>query len=279
MKTHITLSIAGSDSSGGAGIQADIKAISATGGYACTVITALTAQNTQGVSGVLPIPIAFIESQLDAVFSDLSVQAVKIGMLANKDVIAVVARKLRQYRPPWVVLDPVMIATSGDVLLHRDAIDALIDELLPLADLVTPNLPEAAALLGAEIPTTFAAVQQMVSGCRRLSAASSGQGKYPLFLLKGGHLINDEFSRDLLVSQTDVQQFCAPRIITQNTHGTGCTLSSAIASYLAQGMAMSHAIDKAKRYLTQALSHADDVNVGHGHGPVAHFYMLADCAE
>lgn len=305
MNTPITLSIAGSDSSGGAGIQADIKAISATGGYACTVITALTAQNTQGVSGIFPVPITFLESQLDAVFTDLAVKAVKIGMLADSDVIKTVARKLQQYRPPWVVLDPVMVATSGDTLLNHDAIDTLINELIPLADLVTPNLPEMAALLGCDMPETFdflhntlmpneigqnqsrqnqriqnqaasnEVMQKMVSACRALSERSSGQSKFPAFLLKGGHLVNDEYSRDLLVMKNVVQEFSAPRIITKNTHGTGCTLSSAIASYLAQGRTMPQAISEAKSYLTQALMHADTLKIGHGHGPVSHFYMLS----
>lgn len=274
MNIPIILTIAGSDSGGGAGIQADMKAISATKGYACTVITALTAQNTQEVSGIFPVPVDFIEAQIDAVFADFKIRAVKIGMLANKEVIHAVSRKLRQYRPPLVVLDPVMVATSGDRLLDDDACASLVDELLPLADLITPNLAEAAALFGCDIPKTFEQMQNMVDQSRILSAGSSSQGKAPAFLLKGGHFENDGLSRDLLVMEKQTRVYSATRIITKNTHGTGCTLSAAIASYLAQGFVLEIAVEKAKSYLTLALKQGERLNIGQGRGPVSHFYML-----
>lgn len=262
----IVLTIAGSDSGGGAGIQADIKAISATGGYACSVITALTAQNTQRVSGVLPIPVTFIEQQLDAVFTDLNIVAVKVGMLADANIIQVVAQKLRQYQPQFVVLDPVMVATSGDLLLQPEAIDSLKTYLLPIATLVTPNLAEAAALLGCAIPTTEAQMHQMAEQMRGLDCLA--------VLLKGGHLADEANSNDLLITADKTHVFQAQRIATMNTHGTGCTLSSAIASYLAQGDNLQAAVSRAKQYLSQAIRCADRLHVGHGHGPVDHFYNL-----
>ncbi|WP_154124123.1 bifunctional hydroxymethylpyrimidine kinase/phosphomethylpyrimidine kinase [Grimontia hollisae] len=262
--TPIVLTIAGSDSGGGAGIQADIKAISATGGYACSVITAITAQNTRGVSAIFPIPIEHVAHQLDAVFSDLDVVAVKVGMLADADIIRVVAEKIRQYRPRYLVVDPVMVATSGDLLLAQDAISTLKSDLLPLASVVTPNLPEGAALTGSAIPQNTAEMAEMVAGLRTLGAAS--------VLLKGGHLEDDEKSTDLLIQQTHVEHFSARRISTNNTHGTGCTLSSALASYLAQGHDLYSAVRSAKAYISEAIAHADKLNVGKGHGPVNHFF-------
>lgn len=275
MDTPITLTIAGSDSGGGAGIQADIKAISATGGYACSVITALTAQNTQGVSGILPVSIDFVNAQLDAVYVDLKVQAVKIGMLADSQIIRAVTQKLKQYQVKQLVLDPVMVATSGDLLLESDSINTLKQQLLPLADIVTPNLPEAAALLNVSIPTNSAEMQDMIKGLRRLADyAKDISGKYPWFLLKGGHLEQEQQSRDLLITPDEVLEFSAPRVKTRNTHGTGCTLSSAIASYLAQGYSKEQAVTKAKSYISNALKAADQLNIGSGHGPVNHFFML-----
>ncbi|MFA0088171.1 bifunctional hydroxymethylpyrimidine kinase/phosphomethylpyrimidine kinase [Vibrio sp. 10N.261.51.F12] len=264
--TPIVLTIAGSDSGGGAGIQADIKAISATGSYACSVITALTAQNTQGVSGILGIEPDFIEAQLDAVFSDLNVVAVKIGMLADTAIIRSVAKKLKQYQPQYVVLDPVMVATSGDLLLATSAIDALKTELLPLATVITPNLPEGAALLDCAIPQSEAGMDQMIDGLRTLQT--------PAILLKGGHLESESTSTDLLITANDVTRLETTRIHTNNTHGTGCTLSSAIASFLAQGETLHDAVQSGKHYITQAISHADTLSIGKGHGPVNHFYML-----
>jgi hydroxymethylpyrimidine/phosphomethylpyrimidine kinase len=262
----IVLTIAGSDSSGGAGIQADIKAISATGSYACSVITAITAQNTLGVSAVHPIPLSMIEKQLDAVFSDLNIVAVKIGMLADSDIIEVVASKMHQYQPSALIVDPVMIATSGDPLLKETAINTLKEQLLPLADIITPNLPEAAALTGTNIPQTHADMLTIIDQLRALGAKS--------VLLKGGHLEKSSDSDDLLIQENTIEVLTAKRIITNNTHGTGCTLSSAIASYLAQGYRLIPAVQLAKHYITTAIAHADNLHIGHGHGPVDHFFKL-----
>ncbi|PSV10676.1 bifunctional hydroxymethylpyrimidine kinase/phosphomethylpyrimidine kinase [Photobacterium kishitanii] len=262
--TPIVLTIAGSDSGGGAGIQADIKAISATGSYACSVITAITAQNTQGVSGILAIPLEMVEQQLDAVFTDLNVQAVKIGMLADSEIIRLVATKIRHYQPQFLVIDPVMVATSGDVLLQQHAITTLKTELLPLADIITPNLPEAAALTGLEIPQSMADMQAMISALRDINPHA--------VLLKGGHLEQSSDSTDLLILANNVIELTTPRIDTNNTHGTGCTLSAAIASYLAQGNDLTTATTLAKRYITAAITAADELNIGHGHGPVNHFF-------
>ena len=265
----IVLSVAGSDSGGGAGIQADIKAISATGSYACTVITALTAQNTCGVSGVLPINQDFISAQFDAVFSDIAVDVVKIGMLGDAQTILTVVKALKKHPVKHIVLDPVMVATSGDVLLEQTAIDCLINELLPLASVVTPNIPEALALLyknPAHIVETqqasFAICQELLNlGCQSV-------------LLKGGHQ-NGLQSSDYWLSADQQQIFSKDRIPSKNTHGTGCTLSSAIASYLAQGLPLQQAIANAKEYITQAINHAENLHVGNGSGPVQHFYALA----
>lgn len=264
--TPIVLTIAGSDSGGGAGIQADIKAISATGAYACSVITALTAQNTQGVTGILGIDPEFVKAQLDAVFTDLNVVAVKIGMLADAKIIGAVAEKLREYQPKFVVLDPVMVATSGDLLLENSAIDALKSELLPLATVITPNLPEGAALLGTDVPQSQQQMEALIDSLRSLET--------PTILLKGGHLESEQSSNDLLITAEDVEHFETKRIATKNTHGTGCTLSSAIASFLAQGHELSEAVKHGKAYITQAIAHAEELDIGKGHGPVHHFYAL-----
>ena len=270
ISTPIVLTIAGSDSGGGAGIQADIKAISATGSYACSVITAITAQNTLGVSAIFPIPLEHVEKQLDAVFSDIHVSAVKIGMLADANIIRVVAAKIRQYQPKFLVLDPVMVATSGDPLLEKSAISSLKRELLGLADVITPNLPEAALLIDRPVPRNEAEMMQMVNDLRQLGACT--------VLLKGGHLSDSPESVDLLITADKVERLSATRIHTQNTHGTGCTLSSAIASYLAQGESVTDAVAKAKAYLHAALAQADTLNIGQGHGPVHHFFALSDLA-
>jgi len=262
--TPIVLTIAGSDSGGGAGIQADIKAISATGSYACSVITAITAQNTLGVSAIFPIPLEHVEKQLDAVFTDLNVVAVKVGMLADCDIIKIVAAKIKQYQPAFLVVDPVMVATSGDLLLQTSAINTLKSELLPLADLITPNLPEGAALINCEVPDHEHSMATMISSLRQLGATG--------VLLKGGHLEQDENSNDLLILSEQVHHFAAKRINTRNTHGTGCTLSSAIASYLAQGHELLEAVRLGKQYISQAIAHADELTVGKGHGPVNHFF-------
>ncbi|KAB0288333.1 bifunctional hydroxymethylpyrimidine kinase/phosphomethylpyrimidine kinase [Vibrio fortis] len=262
--TPIVLTIAGSDSGGGAGIQADIKAMSATGSFACSVITAITSQNTQGVSAIFPIPLDHVASQLDAVFSDLNVVAVKVGMLADSNIIKVVADKIKQYQPKHLVIDPVMVATSGDLLLEQSAISTLKEALIPLADIITPNLPEGAALTGKPVPESEADMQDMVEELRALGAKA--------VLLKGGHLEQDENSNDLLILPTSTALISAKRFPTKNTHGTGCTLSSALASYLAQGNELIQSVELGKRYISEAIAHADQLNVGQGHGPVNHFY-------
>lgn len=272
----VVLTVAGSDSGGGAGIQADIKAISATGSYACSVITALTAQNTQGVSGVMAVPGDFIKQQFAAIFSDIKVSAVKIGMLGDVATIRTVADAIRTYKPEYVVLDPVMVATSGDLLLAEDAIDTLIDELLPLADVITPNLPEALALLQARqsAPVTATDDASIEQYCQQLLAYNCKS-----VLIKGGHQDSSSstdfwLSQSLLQDNQPCEQYTATRINTQNTHGTGCTLSASIASFLARDLDMPEAIGAAKQYIHNAISRADDLSVGEGHGPVHHFYQL-----
>lgn len=260
----IVLTIAGSDSGGGAGIQADIKAISATGSYACSVITAITSQNTLGVSAIHPIPLEHIESQLDAVFTDLNVVAVKVGMLADARIIKVVADKIRQYKPAHLVVDPVMVATSGDLLLEQSAISTLKEQLIPMADLITPNLPEGAALIDGAVPENEDQMGNMIEELRALGAKA--------VLLKGGHLEKDDNSNDLLILAQTSELLSAKRFPTKNTHGTGCTLSSAIASYLAQGNRLHKAVYLGKQYISQAIAHADELNVGTEHGPVHHFF-------
>ena len=265
MSIPIALSIAGSDPSGGAGIQADLKTFAARGVYGASVITALTAQNTQGVSGIHHVPPNFIAAQLDAVFADLPVAAVKIGMLARADTIDAVAEGLVRHGAKNVVLDPVMVATSGALLLEPSAIDALTARLFPLADLVTPNLPEAAALLATGIAHDEAAMQ--TQGRALLDRGARA------VLIKGGHGAGDE-SVDLLIDAHGVTRVAAPRIASRNTHGTGCTLSSAIAAGLAQGHSLTEAVRMAKVYVTAAIAAADALAVGHGHGPLHHFYQF-----
>jgi hydroxymethylpyrimidine/phosphomethylpyrimidine kinase len=259
------LSIAGSDPSGGAGIQADLKAFSARGVYGMAAITALTAQNTQGVSGIHLVPPSFVADQIRAVFEDVRVDAVKIGMIANAEIAEAVAGALSPHRGVPVVVDPVMIAKGGTPLLKADAVDALMRHLLPLATLITPNLPEAAALLGvSEAPDR----EEMGRQAERLLALGPAN-----VLVKGGHLRSDE-SPDVLASSNGLFWFEGRRIATANTHGTGCTLSSAIAAELAKGLSPQEAIAVAKRYLAGAVAEADRLSVGSGHGPVQHFHAL-----
>lgn len=260
------LTIAGIDPSGGAGLLADVKAMSACGVYAAGVPTALTAQNTRGVSGVMPVPAAFVREELESVFSDLEFAAVKIGMLNDAEVIGAVAEALRRARPRWIVVDPVMVAKSGDRLLRADALDALRDELLPLADLITPNLPEAADLLG----RPEAASPEAMAGDGAALLAASG-AKW--VLMKGGHLGGAE-SADCLMSAEETHWFSAPRTATKNTHGTGCTLSSAIAAELALLNDVPAAVRAAKEYVSGAIAHADELTAGGGHGPTHHFWRL-----
>lgn len=265
------VSIAGTDPSGGAGIQADIKAISATGSYAASIITILVAQNTQSVTAIQKIPLTFIQKQIDAVFTDLSITAVKLGMLYHEDIIHLVGRNLKKYQPRYIVLDPVMISQTGHALLKPEAIHALVNDLFPLATLITPNIPEAESILKLKI-TNKANME---------AAAILLATRYKVsVLLKGGHL-NTEHSSDIFydISEQQIHCFETLRINTLNTHGTGCTLSAAIASYLAQGENLTNAITKAKHYLTDCILAAKDLNLGQGHGPVHHFYFLDKVAQ
>lgn len=258
------LSIAGTDPSGGAGIQADLKAFSALGGYGTTVITALVAQTTTGVSEVHDVPPEFVRSQLDTLLTDVRVDAVKIGMLSSTEIIEVVAAAIDTYRLPNVVVDPVMVAKSGDRLLAADAVEALRTVLLPRADLITPNLPEAADLLGEEEATDL---DRMHDQAERLLALGPRR-----VLLKGGHLSGPTSTDLLLSADGDVETLTADRVNTTNTHGTGCTLSSAIATLRPQRPTWSQAVRDAKDYLTEALRHADKLDIGKGKGPVHHFH-------
>jgi hydroxymethylpyrimidine/phosphomethylpyrimidine kinase len=259
----IALTIAGSDSSGGAGIQADLKTFAALGVYGASVITALTAQNTSGVSGIHAVPSDFVTAQIDAVFGDLKVKAVKIGMVAQLATVHVIAAGLTRWAPRHVVLDPVMVATSGDRLLDSGAVEALRTTLIPRASLITPNLPEAAALLDEPVAESRAAIESqgqrlLAMGCR-------------MVLIKGGHGQGAE-SIDYLVGGEGVTALAAPRIATRNTHGTGCSLSSAIAAGLARGEDLETAVRHAKTWISAAIAAADRLDVGHGHGPIHHFH-------
>lgn len=255
------LSIAGSDPSGGAGIQADLKTFAALGVYGMAAITAMTAQNTQGVRGFIAVPPVFLKDQLDAIFEDIDVAAVKIGMLANVEIIEEVAVALERYKPRHIVLDPVMVATSGDSLISAEAVDAMKARLIPMASVLTPNVPEAEKLLRKSVLDMEAAAQGLLTlGSRAV-------------YLKGGHLKGA--ATDVLAYDGVVKVFDSPRIETKNTHGTGCTLSSAMASYLACGFSLEDAAAAAKIYITAAITHADELSVGHGHGPVHHGYGAA----
>ena len=262
--TAIAVTIAGSDSGGGAGIQADLKTFSALGVYGASVVTALTAQNTQGVAAIHPVPADFVTAEIDAVFSDLKVDAVKIGMLGAPDVIAAVAGGLDRWRQRRVVLDPVMVATSGDALVPDEAVAAIRDLLMPRALIVTPNLPEAARLTGEPVAAGRAAMEAQAKRLLALGAHA--------VLIKGGHAGGEE-SADFLLTQVSSRWLVAPRIATDNTHGTGCTLSSAIAAKLALGRHLEGAVIAAKEYLTQALAAADTLAIGKGRGPVHHFHQ------
>ncbi len=261
--TAIALTIAGSDSSGGAGIQADLKTFAALGVYGASVITALTAQNTQGVTGILDVPPDFIAAQIDAVFSDLDIAAVKIGMLSRTVAIETVARGLTRHKARNIVLDPVMAATSGDRLLAPDAVGALRRLLIPRALIVTPNLPEAAALTGASVARNEREMEIQARQILELGASN--------VLIKGGHGEGED-SVDLLIEQGELVRLSAKRIATKNTHGTGCTLSSAIAAGLAKGADLVTAVQDAKTYVTAAIAAAGRLQVGHGHGPLHHFH-------
>lgn len=259
MKT--VLSIAGSDCSGGAGIQADIKTITAHKLYAMSVITAMTAQNTTGVYGVQEASPEFVAQQIDCVFSDIRPDAVKIGMVSNAEIIKIIAAKLREYKAENIVVDPVMVSTSGSILMKEDAMDALKNELLPLGTVITPNLHEAAALCGYEIKNS----EDMIKAAKDISKNISGA-----VLIKGGHL--EDTADDLLYENNWATWYKGERIDNPNTHGTGCTLSSAIACGLANGFSVEESVNCAKSYITGALK--ADLNLGTGSGPLNHMYIL-----
>lgn len=263
-KYYKVLTIAGSDSGGGAGIQADIKTISAIGCYGMSVITALTAQNTRGVTAIHALPPPFVVEQMAAVFTDIGADAVKIGMLYSAELIEAVTEALNKHHARNIVLDPVMVAQSGDKLLQDDAIQAIKDHLMPLADVVTPNLPEAEVLLAQKIES----LEDMQRAARALAQFGSRS-----ILIKGGHL-EESKSTDLLYL-TEEDRFVvleAERIESRNNHGTGCTLSSAIAAYLSRGNRTEDAVRKAKTYIQNAIRAGAQYKIGHGHGPVHHFF-------
>jgi hydroxymethylpyrimidine/phosphomethylpyrimidine kinase len=257
------LTIAGSDSGGGAGIQADLKTFSALGTYGCSVITALTAQNTRAVTAIHEVPATFVTAQINAVFEDIKVAAVKIGMLATPEVIMAVAEGLERHLARPVVLDPVMVAKSGDHLLHPEAVRALRERLLPQAGVITPNLLEAGVLLDMEPPVDEAGMVEAAARLRTLGPQA--------VLLKGGHREGAE-SIDVFDDGGEPLTLATARIDTPNTHGTGCTLSSALAALLGQGMATRDAVQAAKAYITGAIRAGDRLCVGGGHGPVHHFH-------
>ncbi len=261
MNLKTALTIAGSDCSGGAGIQADLKTMTMNGVYAMSAITALTAQNTTGVRAIQESTPDFLKQQIDAIFEDIYPDAVKIGMVSSSALICVIAERLRFYKAKNVVVDPVMVATSGSALMKNDAVQTLIDELLPIATLVTPNIPEAQVLSGQNIETKA----DMITAAKQI-----GDSYHCAVLLKGGHSIND--ANDLLYANRELQWFEGKRINNPNTHGTGCTLSSAIASNLAKGFSLSESVQRAKAYISGAL--AAMLDLGKGSGPMNHAFDL-----
>jgi hydroxymethylpyrimidine/phosphomethylpyrimidine kinase len=263
----IALTIAGSDSSGGAGIQADLKTFTALGVYGASVITALTAQNTHGVTAIHAIPGDMITAQLRAVATDLAINAVKTGMLGDRATVEVVTAGLREFRLAPLVVDPVMVATSGDVLLAPDAVSAVRRELIPLADLITPNLHEAAHLLDRPAAVSIADMEDQARRLLDLGAKAA--------LVKGGHLEGGE-AIDVLADASGVKHFASPRIASQNTHGTGCTLSAAIAAGLARGLDLHRAIAAAKEFVSRAILSGANLAIGTGNGPVDHLFALRD---
>lgn len=262
--TYNVLTIAGTDPTGGAGIQADLKTFSALGAYGMSVITAVVAQNTQGVRRFVALEPDFVAEQIDAVFDDVRVDAVKVGMVANAAITEVIAHRLRQRADCPIVLDPVMVAKSGNQLLTLDAVDVIRKRLIPISTLITPNLPEAGVLLQGVEPRSLDEMHHAVEALKQLGPR--------WVLLKGGHL-DGQHSTDLLHGIEGTQILEAPRVVTRNSHGTGCTLSAAIAALL-PGATMPQAVQQAKDYLTAALSAGDQLQVGHGHGPVHHFHAI-----
>lgn len=263
MSHPTVLTIAGTDPSGGAGISADLKTFSALGAFGTMVVTAVVAQNTRGVEAVFQLDAHQVRTQFDNLVSDVALDAVKIGMLGTAEVIETVADAIRDLSIP-VVLDPVMVATSGDRLLQANAVAALRDSLLPVVSLITPNAPEAADLLGVGEARSL---EELRDQAHALSALTGAE-----VLVKGGHLGGQE-SRDVLVVDGETSILSAPRVATRNTHGTGCTLSAAIAALRPQRSSWALAVTDAKDYLTAALQHADELSIGHGHGPVHHFWQ------
>lgn len=257
------LTIAGSDSGGGAGIQADLKTFSACGCYGMSAVTALTAQNTQGVRAIHPVPVAFLEAQIRAVLEDIGVDAIKIGMLHSSEVIETVARLLKDFRCERVVLDPVMVATSGDKLIEDGAIESMKSQLFPVVTMITPNIPEAQLLLGQEI----SGEKDLPAAARKLSDEHNLS-----ILLKAGHLSGDRL-QDVLITVHNGEQYLYTnrRVTTRNTHGTGCTLSSAVASFLGRGLDLPEAVKEAEKYLHQAITTGSEYTLGQGYGPVHHF--------
>ena len=265
MQTYpVVLTIAGSDSGGGAGIQADLKTISALGAFGTSAITAITVQNTLGVRAIHSVPFDILEGQIDAVMSDFNVKAVKVGMINHPEVPTIIARAIQKYKPKHVVVDPVMVATSGDVLIQEHAIEQLKTKLFPLADVITPNLNEASILLG-KIVTNQQAMEDAAKSIASLGCKS--------VLVKGGHLTENEMTDVLWVKKENkAYYFSSPKIDTNNLHGTGCSLSSAIATFLAFGEPLPTAVQLAKEYITQAINAGKDVTIGHGSGAVNHFF-------
>lgn len=266
-KTYFrVLTIAGSDSGGGAGIQADLKTIAANGCYGLSVITALTAQNTLGVTAIHAAPVEFVGQQLDAVLSDIGADVVKIGMLFSPDLIATVAGKLQEYGVTRIVLDPVMVAQSGDKLLRDDAVAALKELLIPRAEILTPNIPEASVLLGRAVEH----VSELPEAARELAGLGCQN-----VLVKGGHLEGKDSDDYLyLGASQSIVRLPGLRVLTKNNHGTGCTLSSAIAAFLARGESVEGAVRQAKEYITGAICAGASYRIGHGHGPVHHFWRV-----
>lgn len=263
-KYHSVLTIAGSDCSGGAGIQADIKAISALGGYAASAITAITVQNTCGVTGIHPVPASYVKAQIEAVMTDIKPSAIKIGMINDVEIVKAIAESIKEYKPKFVVFDPVMVSTSGCKLIEDKAIEAIKEELIPLSTIITPNLSEAMVLTGDSISDaasmTAAGNKILESGCGAV-------------LIKGGHLEGNDMCDVLCIKGENTPYiYTASKISSKNTHGTGCTLSSSIATYLALGETLQEAVRKAKGYVHKGILNGKDVCIGSGHGPLNHFY-------
>jgi hydroxymethylpyrimidine/phosphomethylpyrimidine kinase len=261
----VVLTIAGSDSGGGAGIQADLKTISALGAFGTSAITAVTVQNTLGVQAIHSIPLDILKGQIEAVMSDFSVKAIKIGMLDQPEVVSVILDAIVKYHPPYVVVDPVIVATSGDILIHDQAIDKMKKELFPFVDLITPNLSEASILLGRMIND----ITEMKMAAKLLSSSFGCKS----VLIKGGHLFDNTMTDILWMNKEEqLHTFSSKKIDTKNLHGTGCSLSSAIATFLAFGETIPQAVQYAKEYITSAIECGQDIMIGHGHGPINHFF-------